>query len=88
MIGSIPAETEVEKKRIERLQQMTPEKIALLVVYLGSERAEGLSGQILSVCNNEIFLFNQTRPIRSIHRSDGWTPQKLYEQLKGASAPR
>ena len=34
MIGSIPAETEDEKQRVERLQQMTPEKIAPLVVYL------------------------------------------------------
>src|SRR6195952_2549741 len=87
MIGSIPAETDAEKKRVERLQQMTPEKIAPLVVYLGSDRAEGVSGQILSVRNNEIFLFNQTRPIRSIHRSDGWTPERLDEQLKGAFGP-
>jgi hypothetical protein len=36
------------------------------------------------VRNNEIFLFNQTRPIRAIHRSDGWTPEKLDAQLKGA----
>ena len=87
MVGSIPTETEAEKERVARLQQMTPEKIAPLVVYLGSDRAAGISGQILSVCNNEIFLFNQTRPIRSIHRSDGWTPEKLDQQLKGAFGP-
>ena len=87
MIGSIPTETEEEKRRVERLQQMTPEKIAPLVVYLGSDRADGVSGQILSVRNNEIFLFNQTRPIRTIHRSDGWTPEKLDQQLKGAFGP-
>jgi NAD(P)-dependent dehydrogenase (short-subunit alcohol dehydrogenase family) len=86
MIGSIPAETEAEKARVAKLQQMTPEKIAPLAVYLASDRAEGISGQILSVRNNEIFLFNQTRPIRSIHRSDGWTPDKLDQQLKGAFA--
>ena len=34
MIDSIPAETEEEKRRVERFQQMTPEKIAPLVVYL------------------------------------------------------
>ncbi|MEX2035075.1 MAG: SDR family NAD(P)-dependent oxidoreductase [Xanthobacteraceae bacterium] len=84
MIGSIPAETEVEKARVARLQQMTPEKIAPLAVYLASDSASGISGQILSVRNNEIFLFNQTRPIRAIHRSDGWTPEKLEQQLKGA----
>lgn len=87
MIGSIPTETEAEKERVARLQQMTPEKIAPLVVYLGSDKAAGISGQILSVRNNEIFLFNQTRPIRAIHRSDGWTPEKIDAQLKGAFGP-
>jgi NAD(P)-dependent dehydrogenase (short-subunit alcohol dehydrogenase family) len=87
MIGSIPTETEAEKARVAKLQQMTPEKIAPLAVYLASDRADGISGQILSVRNNEIFLFNQTRPIRAIHRSDGWTPEKLDAQLKGAFAP-
>ena len=38
MIGSIPTETDAEKQRVERLQQMTPEKIAPLVVYLGSDK--------------------------------------------------
>jgi NAD(P)-dependent dehydrogenase (short-subunit alcohol dehydrogenase family) len=87
MIDSIPAETEEEKKRVARFQQMTPEKIAPLVVYLASDSAEGITGQVFGVRNNEVFLFNQPRPIRTIHRSDGWTPQKLDEQLKGAFGP-
>jgi len=87
MIDSIPAQTEEEKRRVERFQQMTPEKIAPLVVYLASDRAEGISGQIFAVRNNEVFLFSQPRPIRSLHRSDGWTPAKLDEQLKGAFGP-
>ncbi len=84
MIGSIPTETEAEKLRVERLKQMTPEKIAPLAVYLCSDRAEGITGQIFGIRNNEIFLFSQPRPVRVIHRSDGWTPQKLDAQLKGA----
>ena len=87
MIGSIPTESEEEKRRVEKLQQMTPEKIAPLVVYLASDRAKGISGQIFSVRNNEVFLFNQTRPIRSLHRADGWTPERLDAQLKGAFGP-
>ena len=87
MIESIPAQTEAEKKRVERLAQMTPDKIAPLAVYLAAEAAEGISGQVFAVRNNEIFLFNQPRPIRVIHRSDGWTPEKLAEQLKGAFGP-
>jgi NAD(P)-dependent dehydrogenase (short-subunit alcohol dehydrogenase family) len=86
MIDSIPAETEEEKARVAKFREMTPEKIAPLVVYLASDRADGISGQILSVRNNEIYLFNQTRPIRTLQRSDGWTPERIAEQLKGAFA--
>src|SRR5215467_2491475 len=84
MIDSIRAETEEEKRRVERFQQMTPEKIAPLVTYLASDRAEGITGQIFGVRNNEVFLFSQPRPVRTLHRSDGWTAEKLDQQLKGA----
>ena len=87
MIDSIPAETPAEKARVEKFQQMTPEKIAPLTVYLASDKADGISGQIFGVRNNEIFLFNQPRAVRTLHRSDGWTPEKLDQQLKGAFAP-
>jgi NAD(P)-dependent dehydrogenase (short-subunit alcohol dehydrogenase family) len=86
MIDSIPSETAEEKAHIAAFREMTPEKIAPLVVYLGSDKASGISGQIFSVRNNEIYLFNQTRPIRTLQRSDGWTPEKLDKQLKGAFA--
>jgi NAD(P)-dependent dehydrogenase (short-subunit alcohol dehydrogenase family) len=86
MVQSIPAETEAEKARVARASQMAPEKVAPLVVYLTSDAADGISGQILSARNNEIYLFSQNRPIRTLHRSDGWTPQKLADQLKGAFA--
>jgi NAD(P)-dependent dehydrogenase (short-subunit alcohol dehydrogenase family) len=84
MIDSIPAATPGEKERVARMQQMTPEKIAPLTVYLGSDAAEEISGQIFGVRNNEIFLFSQPRPVRTVHRSDGWTPDKIAQQLKGA----
>src|SRR5499426_3626637 len=87
MIDSIPTETPEEKLRVERMQQMTPEKIAPLTIYLASDRAEGITGQIFGVRNNEIFLFNQPRVVRAIHRSDGWTPENIAEQLRGALAP-
>jgi NAD(P)-dependent dehydrogenase (short-subunit alcohol dehydrogenase family) len=87
MIDSIPAQTEAERRRVALFQEMTPEKIAPLVVYLASDRADGITGQIFGVRNNEVFLFDQPRPVRTIHRSDGWTPEKLDAQLKGALGP-
>jgi hypothetical protein len=86
MIDSIPAETEEEKARVAKFREMTPEKIAPLAVYLASDSADGISGQIMSVRNNEIYLFSQNRPIRTLQRSDGWTPEKIAAQLKGAFA--
>jgi len=86
MVQSIPAEDEAQKERLARAAQVTPEKVAPLVVYLASDRADGITGQILSARNNEIYLFNQNRPVRTLHRSDGWTPEKLAEQLKPAFA--
>lgn len=87
MISSMPAETEAEKARVAKLQKMTPDKIAPLVAFLGSDAAREVSGQIFTVRNNEIFLMSQPLPIRSIHRADGWTPETIAELLPGAMGP-
>ncbi len=77
MIGSIPTETDAEKARVERIKQMTPAKIAPLAVALCSDAAQDTNGQIFAVRNNEIFLISQPRPVRSVHRSEGWTPESV-----------
>jgi NAD(P)-dependent dehydrogenase (short-subunit alcohol dehydrogenase family) len=79
LIGTIPTETEAEKERVKRMQQMGPEKIASLAVYLLGDAAKDVTGQIFAVRMNEIFLMGQSRPIRSIHRGEGWTPQTIAE---------
>ena len=65
---------------------MTPEKIAPLAVFLGSDAASGITGQILSVRNNEIYLFNQPRPVKTISRAGGWTPEQIAVELNPAFA--
>ena len=80
MIGSIPTETDAEKARVERIKQMTPAKIAPLAVALCSDAAKDTNGQVFAVRNNEIFLMSQPRPIRSVHRSEGWTPESVLSQ--------
>lgn len=79
MIGSIPTETPEEKARVEKLQRMTPEKIAPMAAFLLSDTADEVTGQIFGVRNNEIFLFSQNRPIRSVHNGEGWTAEKIAE---------
>lgn len=78
MTSSIPAETEAEKARVEKLKKMEAGKVAPLVVYLGSD-ASDVSGQIFAVRANEIMLMSQPRPVRSVHHSEGWTPERIAE---------
>ena len=87
MVSSIPTETEADKIRVAKLKQMTPEKIAPMVVFLASDAASGVSGQVFAVRNNEVFLMSQPRPVRGLHRGEGWTPEALAEQLPGAFGP-
>ena len=77
MIGSIPTETEEQKARVEKLKAMDTAKIAPLAVFLASEEAQDVSGQIFAVRANEIFLMGQSRPLRSVHRAEGWTPESI-----------
>lgn len=81
LIATIPAETEAEKARVERFKTMAADKIAPLAVFLCSDAAKEVTGQIFSVRKNEIFLFSVPRPIRSLHRSEGWTPHSIAQDL-------
>ncbi len=62
---------------------MSPRDIAPLAVYLASDDAANVSGQIFGVRGKEIFVFSQPRPVRSIHRAEGWTPERLLETFQG-----
>ncbi len=77
LIGTIPTETEDEKARVAKIQAMGPEKIAPLCAYLASDLSADVTGQIFAVRMNEIYLMSQSRPIRSVQRTDGWTPQTI-----------
>jgi hypothetical protein len=39
------------------------------------------------VRKNEIFLFSVPRPIRSMHRSEGWTPDTIATEMLPAFRP-
>jgi len=80
MTNSIPANTEAEKERVERLKKMTPETNAPLAVFLASAAAKEVTGQIFSARLNELFIYNQNRPIKSIHSDKGWTPQEIAQR--------
>jgi NAD(P)-dependent dehydrogenase (short-subunit alcohol dehydrogenase family) len=84
LIGTIPITDEKQAARVEKVKQMTPAKIAPVAVYLCSEAAKEVTGQIFAVRNNEIFLMSQSRPLRSVHRAEGWTPETVAEHAMPA----
>ena len=87
MTNSIPSNTEAEKQRVERLKKMTPETNAPLAVFLASEGAKDVSGQIFSARLNELFIYN----LSLIHISEPtrlrWNPQKIMEIAMPAFKP-
>lgn len=86
MIGSIPDAPE-QQERLKALQSLTPDKIAVAAVWLASDAAKDINGQIFAVRKNEIFLMSQHRPFRSVHRAEGWTAETLVEQALPAFKP-
>jgi NAD(P)-dependent dehydrogenase (short-subunit alcohol dehydrogenase family) len=80
MTSSIPAETPEQKARVERLKAMTPDKNAPMAVFLASDAARDVSGQVFGTRHNEVFLFSSPRPIRGLHSAEGWTPELLAER--------
>ena len=65
--------------RVDKLQRMTPEKNAPLAVYLASDAAREVTGQVFAARHHELFLMSQSRPLRSVHSEHGWTPQSIAE---------
>lgn len=83
MLAGIPLKTPEQIARMENAKKNTPERIAPLITFLLSDAAQSINGQIFGVRRNEIMLFNQTRPIRSLGKSDGWD----FESLENTALP-
>ena len=84
MTSSIPTGTPEQKAAVEKLQRMTPDKNAPLAVYLSSDAAKAVTGQVFGTRMHELYLFSAPRPIRIIHRADGWTPESIAEHAMPA----
>jgi NAD(P)-dependent dehydrogenase (short-subunit alcohol dehydrogenase family) len=80
MIASIPVKDEASAARVERMKKgMRADQVAQLAVALCADGAKETTGQVFAVRGNEVFLFNQPRPVRALGMVEGWTPQSLIE---------
>ena len=81
MVSSIPTDTPEQQKRVEGLKKLDADKIGPFCVALCCDEAKDVSGQVFGVRNNEIYLFSQSRPIRTAHTAEGWTPEAITDRV-------
>jgi NAD(P)-dependent dehydrogenase (short-subunit alcohol dehydrogenase family) len=87
MVGTIPANDERNRQRLEIAKRMTPEKIAPLAVGLMTDAAQDITGQIFGARMNELILFGQSRPLRTTQSGAGWTPETVASHALPAMKP-
>jgi NAD(P)-dependent dehydrogenase (short-subunit alcohol dehydrogenase family) len=89
MTGSIPVTDEASRQRVDRMRLgMRSDQVAQLSVALCADGAADVTGQIFSVRGNEVILFSQPRPVASVARSDGWSPETLLNGGLAALKPK
>ncbi|MFN4023357.1 MAG: SDR family NAD(P)-dependent oxidoreductase [Hyphomonas sp.] len=88
MIASIPVKDEASAQRVERMKQgMRADQVAQVAIALCADGASNVSGQIFGVRGNEVVLFDQPRPVKSVARIEGWNPESLLAQCFPAMGP-
>ena len=60
-----------------------PEDIAPMVVYLLSDQAKHVTGQIYTVVGKRISVWNQPEEVRSMFTEERWTPEEIAGRLDG-----
>jgi NAD(P)-dependent dehydrogenase (short-subunit alcohol dehydrogenase family) len=62
---------------------LAPENIAPLVVFLCSDAAEGITGQVFGITGGLVELYQGWTPVAELHEDRRWEPAELAEQIEG-----
>lgn len=83
VMAGVPKETEEDLERWRVIERMKPENIAPLVCALLSDDSTDVTGQIFGARANEVYLFSQPRPIRTMHIGDegGITTDSVIDRV-------
>ena len=74
-----PKDPAAAAAREERLRRSRADAIAPLCVFLASEQAGYVNGQVFHQRAGELSLYGHMRPVRMVHRHGGWTPETIAE---------
>ena len=70
-----------EDRGVAQIEELDPDDVAPMVVYLASEYAGGINGQFFLCFGNQVALVSQPRPVKMLYKPDGnWTLDEI-EQL-------
>jgi len=79
-----PKDPQAAALREERLRRSPADAIAPLCVYLASEAAADVTGQMFHQRGGELSLYGLPRPLRMVHRHGGWTAEAIAEHAMPA----
>jgi len=74
-----PKDPQAAAVREERLRRSRADAIAPLCVFLASEQAGYVTGQVFHQRAAELSLYSQPRPLQMVHHNGGWTPELIAE---------
>ena len=74
-----PKDPAAAAAREERLRRSRADAIAPLCVFLASEQAANVNGQVFHQRAAVLSLYSQMRPVRMVHHNGGWTPELIAD---------
>ncbi len=81
MTQSVPVRDEAQAaRRAQMAAAVRPDQPAKLSVALCAEGARGISGQFFGSRGDDIILYSQPRPIVTLHKDEGWTPDSIIKE--------
>ena len=66
---------------MELAEMGDPEDVAPMVVYLMSDAAKHVTGQVYTVVGPKIAVWNQPREVRAMYSAGRWTPEEIAQRL-------
>ncbi|HUZ13196.1 MAG TPA: SDR family NAD(P)-dependent oxidoreductase [Caulobacteraceae bacterium] len=81
MTQSVPVKDEAAAaRRAQMAQAIRADQPARLSVALVSAAAKNVSGQIFGASGENIILYSQPRPVETLTKPEGWTPQTILSE--------